>query len=60
MQTAEGQKAALVARHEVVGLAAFGQGQRKVVRGIARSPHARQGSDILGELLDLVDQAAAL
>ena len=57
---AEGQEAALFARHKVIGLAAFGQGQQKIVGGIGRAFHARQGIDILGELLNLVDQAASL
>ena len=58
--TVEDQEAALVARHQVIGLAAFGQGQQKIVSGIGRSLHARQRRDILGELPDLVDQAAGL
>jgi hypothetical protein len=51
----EGKQTALVVRHEVVGLAPFGQGQEKVVRGIGRAFHERQLTDGLGELLDLVD-----
>src|SRR5690242_8554047 len=58
--TAEGQEAALDARHKVIGLAAFGQGQQKIVGGIGRAFHTRQGIDILGELLNLLDQAASL
>ncbi len=49
--TFEGQKTALVAGHKEVGFAAFGQGQQKLVGGIRRAFHARQGTDILGELL---------
>ena len=54
--TAECQEAALVARHQVIGLAALGHGQQKIVRGIGGAFHARQRIDVLGELLDLVDQ----
>ena len=56
--TAEGQEAALVARHEVIDLAAFGHGQQKIIRGIGGALHARQRIDVLSELLDLVDQAS--
>ncbi len=55
-----GPQAALAARHKVIGLAAFAQGKQKIVGGIWGPFHARQGIDILGELLDLVDQAAGL
>ena len=56
--TVEGHESALVARHEIIGLAAFGQGQQKIIRWIERTFDARQRIDILGELLDLIDQAA--
>ena len=58
--TVEGHESALVARHEIIGLAAFGQGQQKIIRWIERTFDARQRIDILGELLDLIDQAADL
>jgi hypothetical protein len=45
---------------EIIGLARFRQGQKKIVRGIGRALHARQRIDVLGELLDLIDQAAGL
>jgi len=57
---AERQQPALVACDQIIGLARYGQGQMKIVRGIGRAPHARQRIDVLGELLDLVDQAAGL
>ena len=58
--TVEDQEVGLVARHEVIGFAAFGQRQQKIVIRIGRSFYARQGRDILGELLDLVDQSPGL
>jgi len=57
---AERQQPALVPCDQIIGLARFGQGQKKIVRGIGRALHARQRIDVLGELLDLVDQAAGL
>ena len=38
---AEGQKAALVARHQTISLAAFAQGQQKIIGGIWKAFHAR-------------------
>jgi len=54
----ERKQPALVARHEVVGLAGFGQSQQKIVARIGRAFHARERADVLGELLDLVSPAA--
>jgi hypothetical protein len=53
-----GQKAVFVARHEVIGTAAFGNKQQKIIRWIGGSLHARQRIDILGKIPDLFDQAA--
>jgi hypothetical protein len=39
--TVEIEQPALVARHQIVGLARFGQGQQEVVGGIARAFNAR-------------------
>lgn len=58
--TVEGEQAALVAGHEIIRLARFRQGEQKIVRGIGRALHVRQRIDVLGELLDLVDQATGL
>ena len=58
--TAEGQEAALVARHQVIGLAAFGHGKQKIIRGIGGARHARQGIDVLGELLTWLTKRPAL
>jgi hypothetical protein len=58
--TGQGQQPALVARYQVVGLARFGQGQQKIVGGIRRALDARQGADGLGQLLQLVYEAAGL
>ena len=58
--TVESEQSALVASHQIIGLAAFGQSQQKIVGGIGRSLHPGQRIDILGKLLDLVDQAACL
>jgi hypothetical protein len=41
-------------------LASFAHGQQEIVRGIGRAFHGRQLAHVLGELFDLVDQAAAL
>jgi hypothetical protein len=57
---AERQQPALVACDQIIGLARFGQRQEKIVRGIRRALDARQRIDVLGELFDLVDQAAGL
>lgn len=57
---AERQQPALIACDQIIGLATFGQGQKKIVRGIGRALHARQWIDALREFLDLVDQAAGL
>ena len=56
------QQAVLVARHEVLGIASYGQGQQVIVIGIGRALHARQRIDVLpaGELWGLVDQAATV
>ncbi len=48
---AESQQPALVACDQIIGLARFGQGQKKIVRGIGRAPHARQEIDVLREFL---------
>ena len=58
--TGEGEKPAFVTCYQIIGLACFGKGQQKIVGGIGRAFHARQRTDILGELLDLVDQASSL
>jgi len=57
---AERQQPALVACDQIIGLARFGQAQKKIVRGIGRALHARQRIDVLGEFFDLVDQAVGL
>ena len=37
------EQPALVAGHQIIGLARFAQGQQKIVRGIGRAVNARQG-----------------
>jgi hypothetical protein len=54
------EQPALVACHQVIGLARFRQSQQEIISGIGGTLDTRQGSDILGELLDLVDQMAGL
>ena len=54
------QQPSLVTGHEVIGLRRLRQGEEKIIRWIGRALHARQRIDILGELLDLVDQPAGL
>jgi hypothetical protein len=39
--TVEIEQPVLVARHQIIGLARFGQGQQEVVGGIARAFNAR-------------------
>ena len=56
----EGKQSALVAGHQIVGVARFAQRQQKIVGGIGRAIHGWERADVLGEPFDLVDQAARL
>jgi len=56
----EGKQPALVAGHEIVGVARFAHCQQKIVAGIGRAVHGREQAGDLGEPFDLVDQAPGL
>ena len=56
--TGESKEPALVACHQVIGLAGFGRGQKKIVGGTGRAYNARQRADGLGKFFQFVDQAA--
>lgn len=58
--THEGKQPALVACHQIIRLARFGQGQQKIIGRIGRAFDARQRIDDLGKLFELVDEAASL
>ena len=45
----EDKQPALIAGHQIIGIARFAQSQQKIVGGIGRAFHARQRTDILGD-----------
>jgi hypothetical protein len=58
--TDERQQPALVTCHEIIGLPCFGQGQKEIIGRIGGAFDVWQCVDGLGEILQLVDQAADL
>ena len=58
-ETRKGKQSALVAGHQIIGLARFGQSQEKIIGGIGRASDARQHVPALGKVLELVHEAAS-
>ncbi len=56
--TAEGKQAAFIAGYKIIGIANFREGQQKIIARIRRAFDAQQGTGHLGEVFQLVDQAA--
>lgn len=56
----EHQQAALVAGHEVIWLAGFGENQQKIVAPFGGEYQVRPPVDVLGELSNLTDQPTCL